>query len=150
MKIIRACALCLALSPSGLHAQEILISCEFELSKTPSSDADAQSWLKDYAFRRRNFVFQIEPPKITDGPGWETGPDGLWSEARITVTKQELSFEWNFRAKPLTRTPAINLRINRFSGKAFETYSMLHAPNQGPLEVHWARYGQCEFNKKKI
>ena len=146
----RAWALCLALASFPSHAEKVLVACEFEASKVGSGDPDAKAWLNDYAFRHRKFLFQLDPPKITDGPGWESGPNTLWSEPRITVTKQELSFEWNFRAKPMSRTPVVNLSINRFSGKAFETYSMLHAPNQGPLEVHWARYGRCEFHEKKV
>ena len=59
-------------------------------------------------------------------------------------------FIWDFRAKPLSRTPQISLTINQYSGKALESYSMLRAPNQGPLEVHWARRGQCEFHRKKV
>ena len=128
-------------------AEEMLFECEFEAVRMGSIDPDAKAWLDDFSFRRRKFVYQTEPPKVVDGP--DLG-QSFWHEPRITVGKQEIEFEWRVGAKPLDRTPTISLSINRYSGKALESYSMLRSANQGPLEVNWARRGLCQIHKKKL
>jgi len=127
-------------------AQELLIDCNFEPATIKPTDKDAKAWHDDLGFRRREFVMKLEPPSIVVGPK----PEFFWGTPQIEVGQTDVSITWYIKAKPLDRTPKITLKVNRFSGKAFETYEMLNKANQGPMYVHWARFGECDVHTRKF
>jgi hypothetical protein len=136
----------LALLSAHAMGNEVLFACKFELSALPVIDKDAKPWHDDRSFRERSFVMQMDPPKIVDGPK----PTGFWGEPTVRMEPQELRIEWRIKANPSDRWPKITLIVNRFSGQAFEIYSMLQSPNKGPEYAYWSRNGHCEIHKKKL
>jgi hypothetical protein len=135
----------LTLSPSA-SAAEYQFACTFERSSLPISDPVAKDWLESSYLRTREFVMEMEPPKIVDGPG----TDAFWGVPSIRVDTKEVRIEWEVKAKPLDRRPRIVLTVNRFSGKAFEIFVMLEKANQGPEYAYGSRHGQCEIHPRKL
>lgn len=140
-------ALALALVSSSLAAQELFFSCTFSSSTiAPITDLDAKKWHDDVEFRKREFVLETTPPKLITGPN----PEFFWGEPQIEIDSMNVEITWYVKARPLNRTPKIFLKVNRFSGEAFETYEMLSKPNQGPMYVYWWRSGKCEVATRKF
>lgn len=132
---------------SNESPEQVLVDCEFQPSSFRISDPEAKSLHDDGSFMTLTFVLQLGPPKLIDPPE----NDMFWGRPIIQITPQELKVEWwNTKFKPLARRPTITVRVNRFSGKATESFAMFETPNKGPLYAYWNRQGQCEIHKRKF
>ncbi|CAD5374415.1 hypothetical protein RA210_U580003 [Rubrivivax sp. A210] len=137
----------LSISPT-IYAQEIGISCKFGSAILPQFDSSVDSWYTSYASsNERKFVISLEPPKMLVSPQ----PSQYWNEPRFDVSTDELTLQWGLIAHLPDRHPTIRLRINRFSGEAFELFRIdrLNAPKDEPQYV-WSRTGKCEVHKRKF
>ena len=140
------------MSSGSVGAEERLIDCLFDnlllkpTAKQRLTEKEAWEWYQSQDFRRRQFVFNIATNEITVPPGRIE----VWRDPRVQVSEQRLEFKWRFWSAPLEREAEIELQIDRFSGKAMESYSMLKAPYQGPRLMYWGRTGTCTFEARKI
>ncbi len=137
---------CLVLFSGPAAAAEYHFACTFEAPSGLTSDPIAKGWFTNFSFRSREFIVEMDPPKVVSGPG----PDIFWGTPSINVDPKEIRFEWEVKAKPLDRRPRISLIVNRFSGKAFEIFLMLEKPHQGPEYAFGSRYGQCDISPRKL
>ncbi|MFN3623366.1 MAG: hypothetical protein ACK4TP_04815 [Hyphomicrobium sp.] len=137
-------AIFLGTSPAA--AVEYRFSCTFEQSALPITDPVAKEWLESSYLRTREFIMEMDPPKIVTGPG----TDAFWGVSSIRLDAKEVRVEWEIKAKPLDRRPRIVLTVNRFSGEAFEIFAMLEKPNQGPEYAYGSHRGQCGINPRKL
>lgn len=152
MRIFAALLVGMTLSASNVVAKEILLDCRFEykplkpLELAKSKEKEAMEWFNDFNFTRRKFSLDLSAGKITDGPG----PADFFKKPQVIVTSQEIEVEWEMHAAPLNRTPHLWMKVNRFSGVATESYSMLAGPGRGPRTIYWGRQGECSFHNRKF
>ncbi len=144
--VLKHTLVALFLGTNPVAAVEYQFSCTFERSALPLTDPVAKEWLESSHFRTREFILEMEPPKITDGPG----SNAFWGVPSIRIDAKEVRIEWEIKAKPLERRPRIVLIVNRFSGKALEIFAMLEKPNQGPEFAYGSRHGLCEIHPRKL
>lgn len=142
----------LSMSAGWAGAEETLIDCVFDnrlLKPTANqriTEKEAWAWYESQDFRRRKFVFNMASSEITEQPGRTE----IWRDPTVQVSEQTLEFQWRFLSAPIEREAKIEIQIDRFTGKAIESYSMLKAPYQGPRLMYWGRTGTCTLVARKI
>ena len=133
-------------------AQEVLVDCQFEFRPLTSKQMErtkekqAMEWLNSADFSRHKFVLDMSAGAVTDGPG----AADVWRRPTVQLTSQSVDVTWNFHAAPLDREPQIWIKLNRFTGEAMETYTMLNSANRLPREAIWSRLGKCALTKRQI
>lgn len=135
-----------------LMAQEVLVDCRFEFRPiTPkqmerAKEKQAMEWFNSAEFSRHRFVLEMGSGSITDGPG----AADLWKQPSVQITSQNVDVTWKFHSAPLDREPQIWIKVNRFTGEAMETYTMLNTSKRLPREAIWSRLGKCTLTKRQI
>lgn len=99
---------CLVLFAGPAAAAEYQFACTFEAPSGLTSDPIAKGWFTAVSFRSREFIVEMDPPKVVSGPG----PDIFWGTPSINVDPKEIKFEWEVNANPVERRPRISLIVN--------------------------------------
>jgi hypothetical protein len=142
---------------------QVFVECEFQIDPRaisdpgspypfPITDKDAKIWYDSPYFKNLSFMIQIKENIVRQSP-----PVALPLQDYLYITPEEFNVTWHINGEPRERRPRVEVKINRSSGEATETFVMDSATKTFTMdsrphkvwEWHWIRKTRCELIHKR-